>query len=36
MAYGRMGVWACGRVGVKRTRRALLPNGTYGTNVTDP
>ncbi len=33
------GVWACGRVGVTRRRRALLPDGTYethGTNVTDP
>ena len=35
-ACRRMGVWA---YGVKRTRRALLPDGTYethGTNVTDP
>lgn len=33
------GVWTCRRMGVKRIRRALLPNGTYvthGTNVTDP
>jgi hypothetical protein len=38
-AGGRVGVWAYGRMGVTRTRTALLPDGTYethGTNVTDP